>query len=124
MTRGRKSGLRDRLFSQMHPGLPPKVQRVPFGGPSGYKDEFDLLESQVHMVVTVLAAEAIGLGPVTEQQMAEVCDYTVHGLYGLEKLGWVECVGRVPRSSSKLWIGTKKAWRVLGLAGWKAEGAA
>lgn len=124
MKRSRQSGIRDRLFSGMHPGAPPKTKYTPFGQDCSYKDEFGLVESLVHVVVCVLAAEAVGLGPVTQQQMAEVSDYSVHGVHLLERQGWVECVGKIPGTRSKLWSGTKKAWRVLGLAGWKAVGAA
>lgn len=124
MKPARDSSLRERLFTGMSPGLPPKTKYTPFGQDCSYKDEFGIVESQVNVVVTVLAAEAVGLGPVTQQQMDAVCAYSAHGVYMLERLGWIECSGKIPGTRSKLWRGTKKAWRVLGLAGWKVEGAA
>lgn len=108
----------------MSPGLPPKVKCVPFGQESQWRSEFGLLEAQAHVVVCILAAEAVGLGPVTKQQVDKVCEYTVHELLALERQGWLECVGKVPGMNTKLWRGTKKAWRVLGLTGWRVEGAA
>jgi hypothetical protein len=119
----RSAGLRERLFSGMSPGLPPPVTYVPFGQECPYRSEFNLPESQVHAVVVVLAAEAVGLGPVTKQQIDEVCDFAAHAVLALERQGWLECMGKVPGTNAKLWRGSKKAKRVLGLAGWKAEAA-
>lgn len=118
------ASLRERLFTGMSPGLPPKPKYVPFGQDCPYRSEFGLVESLVHAVVAVLAAEAVGLGPVTLQQINEVCDFAAHGVYQLERQGWLECAGKVAGRNAKLWRGTRKARRALGLAGWRVEGAA
>lgn len=110
------------FFAGTCSGLPATTSHTPFGHESSWFDEFGLLESQVRVVVAVLAAEAAGLGPVCQQDIEQVCP--IYYLSKLERLGWIECAGKVPRSNTKIWRGTKKAWRVLGLAGWRLEGAA
>lgn len=119
MKRGRKSGLRDRLFSGMHPGLPPPVKNVPFGQHSRSKEIVGIIESELQMVVALVAAEFTQMGPVTARELARIIEAQPQShLHKLVRAGWVAEAGVVAGSVEKLYGSTAKAWRELGLQGW------
>jgi chromosome segregation and condensation protein ScpB len=113
------SALSNRLKCAVHPGLPNPVTRVPFGQESRSKEEVGLLEAELQVVVAVVAADFTQVGPVSREDIDRIvaCEATNY-MARLERSGWVEVVGVLPRSTSKLYRATSKARRVLGLEGW------
>lgn len=111
--------LASRLFAGCHPGLPPKVTRMPFGLESRTKELLGLTASQLQVVVAVIAAAFVQLGPVTQQQLNAVVDcHAGAHLYGLVLAGWLDEGEKVKGSRAKQYVPTAKAWRELGLQGW------
>ena len=113
-----KNALAQRLYSGVHPGLPAPMQRVPFGHQCPWREALGLTRAEAHMVCALVAAEFVGLGPVSVRQLVDACGYRGHNLAGLERAGWIEVAGFIPKRSGKLWKATEKAWRELGLQGW------
>lgn len=113
------SALSNRLKCSVHPGLPNPVVRVPFGLESASKAELDLLPAQLQVVVALVAADFTQVGPVSVEELDRVVECSPWSLMAkLERAGWVEVAGHLPRSTSKLYRSTPKAWKVLGLEGW------
>jgi hypothetical protein len=116
---GARSLLSTRLSRGVHPGLPNPVTRVPFGQDSRSKEEFGLLPGQLQVVVAIVAADFTQVGPVSVDEVDRVvdCDPWSH-MAVLERGGWVEVAGTLPRSTSKLYRSTARARRLLCLEGW------
>jgi hypothetical protein len=114
-----KGSLRERLFTGIHPGLPPKVTRVPFGLESRSREATGLTEAELQVVVAVVAASYVQLGPVTHRQINDVVDcHAGAHLYSLVQSGWLEEVGKIKGCTAKMYAPTARAWRELGLSGW------
>lgn len=105
-------------FVGLHAGLPSPMVRVPFGQETRTRDEFGLKLAQLHVVVALVAAEFAQVTPVTIAELAPVLKVVPHGMSSLERAGWVETVGRVAGTSTKLYRPTARAWRELGFDGW------
>jgi chromosome segregation and condensation protein ScpB len=113
------TALSGRLYHGVHPGLPEPMTRVPFGRTSASRDEFRLLPAQLKVVTAIVAAEFVGLTPVSLSDIEQVVDCSARTMMAaLERAGWVEVAGHLPRRTSKLYKPTAKAWRELGLVGW------
>lgn len=99
--------------------LPAKPLHVPFGGDSRAMDEWGISDGAVEVVVAILAAEFTQVGPVTATELDLVMsrDPRPH-LIRLERLGWIEVVGKVKNRTSKIYKPTAKAWRELLPDGW------
>lgn len=120
MRKGKRGPLGNALYSGIHPGLPNPVQRTPFGNESPYQEAFGLSRGAVHMLVALLAAEAVGMGPVSRRQLNEVAEYSAsQSMAELERMGWVVVAGQTPRSTEKLWAPTARAWRTFFPQGWR-----
>jgi hypothetical protein len=113
-------GRQDRFFNgEWFARLPAKCVNVPFGGDSRMMDEWGITDAAFEVVVAILAAEFTQMGPVSAPDLDEVIDRDPRPhLYRLERLGWIESVGKVPRRTSKLYKPTAKAWRELLPDGW------
>lgn len=99
---------KDHFFTGFSPGLPAPVRHVPFAK-----------EGQLQVVVAVIAAEYVQIGPVSHRQINEIVDcHAGAQLHGLVLSGWLEEVGRVQGRTSKLYGSTARASRELGLQGW------
>ncbi len=100
-------------------GLPAKVPHVPFANESRTREALGLTDAQLQIVVAVVAAEYVQLGPVTRRQLSDVIDcHACSLLHGLVHAGWLEVVGKVKGRTSKVYAPTAKSWRELGLQGW------
>jgi len=100
-------------------GLPAKVHRVPFGQESRSKELIGLTEGQLQLVMALVAAEFTQMGPVTADEIdgiVETCPQS--HMRAIVKAGWAEEVGFVKRSTEKLYVPTRKAWRELLPEGW------
>ena len=118
MSRPWKSSRQDSFFKGEWFGLPAPARYMPFGKESRCRDEFGLTETQLSVLVAIVAAEFVGVAPVSARDIAGVIGSQPNShLWTLEKLGWVE-VEKKPGTSGKLYKPTAKAWRELGLQGW------
>jgi len=100
-------------------GLPTKVLHIPFANESRCKEATGLSPAALKVVVAVIAAEYVQLGPVTHRQINEVVDCHAGAcLRGLVATGWLEEAGKVKGRVAKLYAPTERAWRELGLSGW------
>jgi hypothetical protein len=92
------------------------VVRVPFGLESVSKAELDLLPAQLQVMVAVVAADFTQVGPVSVEEIDRVVECSPWSYMAkLERAGWVEVAGTLPRSTSKLYRSTAKARKLLGL---------
>lgn len=117
-----RGSLGKRLFSGVHPGLPNPIQpgRTPFGQECRWKECFGISRQMCDVVVAVLAAESLGLGPVTKRQIEDVTGHRhLNTLRSLERGGWLVQAGQTPRSTEKLWAPTQRAWRTFFPQGWQ-----
>jgi chromosome segregation and condensation protein ScpB len=93
--------------------------RVPFGQESRAEVELGLKPAPLAVVVAVVAADFCQVGPVSAADLEQVVDCSVTSYMArLERAGWVEVAGRLPRSTTKLYRSTARARRLLGLEGW------
>jgi chromosome segregation and condensation protein ScpB len=107
------------LYSGIHTGLPAPMTRVPFGQHSASREELGLPPAALKVIVAVVAADFTQVGPVSANELRDITDVAPHcHLARLERAGWVEVVGYVPRKTAKLYHATPKAWKELGLVGW------
>ena len=122
MKHGPRGSLGKRLWAGVHIGLPNPMQpgRTPFGQESKWFETFGLHETAVAVVVAVLAAEFLGLGPVTRRQVEAVIGRThLNNMRHLERGGWLVVAGQTPRSTEKLWKPTARAWWTFFPQGWQ-----
>jgi hypothetical protein len=99
--------------------LPDPVTRVPFGQESRSKEEFGLLPGQLEVVVALVAADFTQVGPTSVQEFDRLVDCDPHSyMAALERGGWVEVAGTLPRTTSKLYRSTARARRLLCLESW------
>lgn len=100
-------------------GLPSKLKHVPFSSESRTKEVTGLTDSQLQVVVAVVAAEFVQLGPVSLRQINTVVSCEAGSrLHGLVVGGWLEVAAKAKGTTGKLYVPTSKAWRELGLNGW------
>lgn len=76
-----------------------------------WRDLFDITESQASVVIALIAAHNIGLGPVTSLQLEQlVIRDTAHKTGELQRMRLIECVG-FAHGRAKLWRATATAYR-------------
>jgi hypothetical protein len=111
--------LSDRFRSGVHPGLPAPKRKVPFGQVSTSQEELGLMPTELKLVVALVAAEFTQMGPVSGAELGSITGVSsLTHLSRLEKAGWIRDVGRIPRTTGKLYAPTARAWRELGFVGW------
>ena len=108
----------DHFFKGEFYGLPAPVKSTPFGHETRCRDEFGITEVQLAVVVAVIAAEFVGMPPVSARDISGVVgSHASSHMWTLEKLGWAEAQKK-PGTSGKLYRATIKAKRMLGLEDW------
>lgn len=111
------------------PGLsktaPHGMKAVPFGNESWTQEAFGLTEGQLAVVVALVAASVSDDEPLpwSAAKLAEkVRFFDCHKhLSSLERRCWVECCGKVPGTTAKLWRPTARAIRRLKLDKWDVD---
>lgn len=123
LTQRTASGLRSRrLTLGFQSGLPAKGSYVPFRKDCPYVDAVGIRFLQLEIVVAILAFEVCGESPVTAEQIgAKLGPFTQGEMGRLARSLWIECVGKVPGSSSKLWRATPRARERLAFKDWEVE---
>lgn len=114
-----KARLASKLFAGVHPGLPNKVQRVPFGLESRSREAVGLTESQLQVVVAVLAADYAQVTPVTRREIDKVVECSANAsLNKLVQRGWLVEAPPMKGTQRKAYSPSAKAWRELLPDGW------
>lgn len=112
----------DAFFKGEFFGLPTKVLHTPFGRDSKCKDETGLTESQLAVLVALVAAEFAQVTPVTASEVEALVPHQPRPrLLELTKLGFIEVVGKAPKRTTRLYKPTAKAWREFGFIGWSLK---
>lgn len=79
-----------------------------------FRDAFGITERQTELIVALMAANRVGLGPVTSRQLEALVSRDVaHKTGELQSLRLIECVG-FGDGRQKLWRATPTAYRRLG----------
>lgn len=103
----------------LSPGLPSPLTAVPFGHENRVRDEFGFAPGALPVLVAILAAEYVQLGPVSSHDLDQIVEGQPRPhLLALEKAGWIAVVGHLPRRTTKLYSPTAKAWKELLPDGW------
>lgn len=86
------------------------------------REALDLTEAELEVVVTLVSAAVVGLGPLTVKAIREkVTRQAPRGFASLVRRMWIESAGLVPRTREQLWRPTVRAFRRLGLQGWEVK---
>ncbi len=116
---GHRSALSTRLSLGMHQGLPTPVYRTPFGNENRIRDELGIAPGALSVLVALLAAEFVQIGPVSGDDLDDIVEGQPRAHFvALEKGGWIEAVGHLPKKTTKIYRPTAKAWRELLPDGW------
>jgi hypothetical protein len=84
------------------------------------KEVLEITETELRIVVCLIAAESCGVGLVTVASLTQVTGrHRQQSMADLARGGWVESPDKVTKSRERLWRATPAAWRRLGFVGWQ-----